>query len=179
MEWTCRCGEFAAEVETKGGFRAVCYCQSCRDFAARTEATDALDAGGGSDLTQVAPRNVRFLKGGAEKLAWLKLTPKGPVRWYTTCCNTPVASTLGSPALPFVTLQTHRFADPEAVGPVAARVFPEAATGPVPGGGGGMAALYLRFAGLVLKAKLTGGGKPNPFFGPDGKPVVEGGLVAD
>ena len=178
MEWTCRCGAFAAEAETRGGIRAVCYCNSCRAFAARTEATDSLDPAGGSDLYQVAPEQLRFLR-GADKLAWLKLTPKGPARWYTTCCNTPVASTLDTPAIPFVTLQSHRFADPAALGPVTIRVFRQAATGTVPDGGGGALKLYANFGFRALKSKLSGGSKRNPFFGSDGKPIAPGGPVAD
>lgn len=169
MEWTCRCGAFAAEVETRRGIRAVCYCESCRTFAERTGAAGDLDDAGGSDLFQVAPEEVRFLRGG-DGLAWTKLTEKGPARWFTTCCNTPVANTLGTPAVPFVTLQSHRFADPGHLGPVATRVHRRFATARVPDGGKGTYGLIWNFARRALRSRLSGGWKRNPFF-PDGKPI--------
>ena len=169
MEWTCRCGAFAAEVETRRGIRAVCYCESCRAFAERTNAAAALDEAGGSDLFQVAPEEVRFLRGG-EGLAWVRLTEKGPARWYTTCCNTPVANTMPTPGIPFVTLMSHRFADPGALGPVKARVHRRFAKQRVPDDGGGTGALLRNFAVRALRSRLTGGWKRNPFF-PGGQPV--------
>lgn len=179
MEWTCRCGALAAEVDPSEGIRAVCYCASCRRFAEMTDAVDALDAAGGSDLFQVAPERMRFTKGGAENLTWTRLTEKGPNRWFTTCCNTPVANTLATSAWPFVTLQTHRFADPEALGPVVARVNRRDATERVPDGGKGIGYLMRNFLKRALKSRLTGGWKKNPFFGPDRKPVAKGGVLAD
>lgn len=171
MEWTCRCGAFAAEVETRRGIRAVCYCESCRAFAERTGATGALDAAGGSDLFQVAPEEVLFLKPDAP-LAWIKLTDKGPARWFTTCCNTPVANTMPTPGIPFVTLMSHRFADPDALGPVRARVYRRFATQRVPDDGGGTGALLRNFAVRALRSRLTGGWRRNPFFTTTGEPIA-------
>lgn len=176
MEWTCRCGGFAAEVDTRRGIRAVCYCESCRSFAERTDAADKLDEAGGSDLFQTAPEEVAFLQGG-EGLAWLKLTEKGPARWYTTCCNTPVANTMPTPGMPFVTWMSHRFADPDALGPVRVRVHRRFATRRVPDDSAGVFALMSNFAIRALRSRLTGGWKRNPFF-PNGKPIApqsEGG----
>lgn len=179
MEWTCRCGAVAAEVDPKGGTRAVCYCSYCQDFARRTDAEAALDPQGGSDLYQVAPEAVTITR-GAGNLAWMRLTDKGPLRWYTTCCNTPVANTLDRRSVPFVTMMAHRLSDPDALGPVRVRVFRRNATGRVPDDGtGGTLPLYLGFARRVLKSFLTGGWRRNPFFGSDGRPIAEGARVAD
>ena len=171
MQWTSRCGSVTAEVETHGGVRAVCYCCSCRDFALRTGAEDALDEAGGSDLYQVAPEAVRFLA-GAEHLTWLRLSEKGPLRWYTTCCNTPVANTLGSRAIPFVTLQTHRLSEPSQLPDVSVRVFRRDATARAPEGGKGATALYLNFAKRALRSWVTGGWRHNPFFDQEGNPIA-------
>lgn len=170
MEWTCRCGAFRAEVETGRGIRAVCYCESCRTFAGKTDAADALDEAGGSDLFQVAPEEVRFTSDQAP-LAWMKLTEKGPARWYTTCCNTPVANTMPTRGIPFVTFMSHRFDDPGALGPVAARVHRRFATQRVPDDGGGTGALMRNFAVRALRSRLSGGWKRNPFF-PGGNPIA-------
>lgn len=179
MNWTCRCGAVAAEVDPAGGTRAVCYCRYCQDFARRTGAGDALDPQGGSDLFQVAPEAVRFTR-GAGNLAWLRLSDKGPLRWYTTCCGTPLANTLDRRSVPFVTMMAHRFADPNALGPVSVRVFRRDATERVPDDGtGGSLPLYMGFARRVLKSFATGGWRRNPFFGPDGKTVAAGERIAD
>lgn len=174
MDYTCRCGAFAAEIDiTPAAIRAVCYCPSCRAFAEKTKATDALDPAGGSDLLQVAPENVRFLR-GAEHLTWMQLTEKGPARWYTTCCNAPVANTLLTRAIPFVTLMTHRLADPAALPPVAVRAFRKYASQRVPDDSKGMSTLYWNFARRALKSRLSGGWKKNPFFDSTGALIASG-----
>lgn len=174
MEWTCRCGAVAADVDPKGGTRAVCYCQSCQRFAALTDATDALDAQGGSDLYQVAPENMRMIR-GADKLTWVRLTEKGPLRWRTTCCNSPVANTLDRRSIPFVTLMSQRFVEPDKLPPVSIRVFRRYATGRVPDDtSGGTVRLMAGFARRALKSRLTGGWKRNPFFTASGQPIADG-----
>ncbi|MEQ9040477.1 MAG: DUF6151 family protein [Silicimonas sp.] len=179
MEWTCRCGAVAAEIDPRGGTRAVCYCGSCRRFSALTDAGDALDAYGGSDLYQVAPENARITR-GADKLAWVRLTAKGPLRWHTTCCNTPFANTLATPSVPFLTVMSHRFSDPDALGPVAIRVFRREATGKVPDDGtGGTLPLLLAFVPRALKSRLTGGWRRNPLFDDHRRPIAGGRMLGD
>lgn len=179
MEWTCRCGQVAAEVDPRGGTRAVCYCPSCQRFAALTDAEAALDPQGGSDLYQVAPEAARITR-GKDKLTWMRLTEKGPLRWHTTCCNTPFANTLATRTIPFLTLVSHRFTDPDALGPVAVRVFRRYARGRVPDdGAGSMLPLYLAFARRALTSRLSGGWRRNPLFDDAGKPIAEGAMRSD
>lgn len=178
MQYTCRCGRFVAQVDTREGIRAVCYCNSCREFAEKTGAADALDAAGGSDLYQVAPYLIHVIQ-GADQLTWMRLTPTGPLRWYTRCCKTPVANTLASRSLPFATLQSHRFADPAALGPVICRVNRRFATDRVPDDGKGVGALYRNFAARMLKSYLTGGWRRTPFFDEKGALIDPGGAVPD
>ncbi|MFX6869136.1 DUF6151 family protein, partial [Acinetobacter baumannii] len=78
------------------------YCDDCQAFAHRLGRADLLNAQGGSDIVQVAPAALTFVK-GQNRIAGMRLTPKGLFRWHTTCCNTPVGNTLG-PAIPFVGL---------------------------------------------------------------------------
>ena len=179
MDYSCRCGAFAAEVDiTPAAIRAVCYCPSCRAFAEQTDATDALDPAGGSDLFQVAPEQIRFLR-GAENLTWMQMTEKGPARWYTTCCNSPIANTLLTRAIPFATLMSHRLAHPEALPPVGVRVFRKYATGRVPDDGMGSAALYWNFARRAVRSRLNGGWKKNPFFDASGALISSGRRAGD
>ena len=68
---------------------------------------DLLNAQGGSDIVQVAPASLTFVK-GQDRIAGVRLTPKGLFRYHTTCCNTPVGNTL-SPAIPFVGILVRAF----------------------------------------------------------------------
>ena len=59
-----------------------------------------LDAHGGSDIVQVAPRSLTFIE-GQNNIVGIRLTPKGLYRFYASCCKTPLGNTVG-PTIPFV-----------------------------------------------------------------------------
>jgi hypothetical protein len=87
--------------------RVVCYCDDCQAFAHQLGRADLLNANGGSDIVQVAPASLTFVK-GQDRIAGVRLTPKGLFRYHTTCCNTPIGNTL-SPAIPFVGILAQAF----------------------------------------------------------------------
>jgi len=173
MDYTCRCGAFAAAIDPSKGVRAVCYCKFCREFTVKTDAADTLDAAGGTDLFQVAPEEMRIMR-GADKLAWTRFTPKGPIRWFTTCCNSPIANTLATRAIPFVTLNTPRLVPQDAVPPIKVRVHRKFATKRVPDDSHGVGYLMRNFGRRALKSRLNGGWKRNPFFDAYGKLISDG-----
>ena len=112
MELRCRCGEVVGRVENASPQkvnRVVCYCDDCQAFAHQLGRADLLNAQGGTDIIQVAPAALTFLK-GQQHIAGLRLSPKGLFRFHTTCCNTPVGNTL-SPAIPFVGIVAQVFDD--------------------------------------------------------------------
>ncbi len=93
----CRCGEVVGVVTNASPQkvnRVICYCDDCQAFAHQLGRADLLNAQGGSDIVQVAPASLTFIK-GQNRIAGVRLTPKGLFRWHTTCCNTPVGNTLG------------------------------------------------------------------------------------
>jgi len=169
--WTCKCGEVALSVAPKGGTRVVCYCNSCRDFATRLGAGDILDEFGGSDLYQVAPEAAQFVK-GADKIAWTKMTDKGPARWFTKCCHTPLANTLTTRSIPFLTLQTAYLSGKEALAPIEMRLFRKFATGYVPKTKYGQGRLLREFAVRSIRSRLSGGWRRSPLFDDAGKPIA-------
>jgi len=169
--WTCKCGQVALAVAPKGGTRVVCYCNSCRDFATRLGAGDILDAWGGSDLYQVGPEAAQFLR-GADKVAWTRMTDKGPARWFTTCCHSPLANTLPTRAIPFLTLQTAYLSNKDILPPIDIRVFRKFATGRVPDTNYGQGRLLREFAVRSLKSRLSGGWRRNPLFDDAGLPIA-------
>lgn len=169
LTWKCKCGEVAVEVPPSG-HRVVCYCESCRDFALALNSADRLDPQGGSDLLQVAPKGLRIVR-GQDRLAYMRMTPKGPLRWYTRCCGTPMANTLATRALPFASLQVHDLAPSDDLPPVRARVNLSGATGRVEGARGSVLSLILGVLGKAAWTHLTLRARHNPFFNSDGSPA--------
>jgi len=168
--WTCGCGSVEAEVPTTG-MRIICYCETCRAFVERLGHGERLDYAGGNDLLQVAPHQVRFRK-GQDKLGWFQVTPKGPLRWYATCCGTPMVNTLGTMKFPFASFQVADLKPQEGLPKVRARVNLKGATTRVTEPVGSALALVFGLLSRVAKARLTGNWKTNPFFGEDGRPIV-------
>ena len=181
----CGCGTVTGVVHdvspAKGNYIA-CYCNDCRAFARYLgHADETLDEFGGTRIFQTVSAWVHF-NDGRDRLACLKLSPKGILRWYAGCCRTPIGNTLGSPTLPFVGLVHTCLKDgPDgvtcdaAMGPLLGAVFTRSARGDssaqkptemkiLP--------LMTRFARFMLMARLRGDHKRSPFFGPDGKPMA-------
>lgn len=168
---SCRCGEVQGVVTNASPQevnRVVCYCDDCQAFLHQLGRADLLNARGGSDIVQLAPASLSFTR-GQDRIAGLRLTPKGLLRWHTTCCNTPVGNTLG-PALPFVGIVAQAF-DADAQGadgafgaPVGA-ILGKFAIGKAPAGSTGInLGLLFRAIAKVLGWRLGGRTWPHPFF---------------
>jgi Family of unknown function (DUF6151) len=159
----CSCGTLRArarEVSPSGGVHAVCYCDDCQAFAHFLgRPAEILDAQGGTEVFQMSAARLS-IDAGAERLACMRLSPRGMCRWYASCCNTPLGNTLPRPA-----------ADPtlaKALGPVRARAFGRFARGGVAAvpAGGSLAAVVARFFALALKWRLRGDQRRSAFFVP-------------
>ena len=182
----CRCGTLRGLVnEPRSANRVVCYCRDCQAFAVflgRQE--EILDERGGSDLIQVLPKNVTFTQ-GIEALACLRLTQKGMVRWYASCCRTPIGNTLATPKVSFVGLLSTCLENPgvpldEAFGPVRAWINPSGARGSPKPQIAGRGRIVAWLIGSVLKARLNGDYRHTPFFRADtGAPVVSPRVLSD
>jgi hypothetical protein len=172
-ELRCRCGEVKGVVTNASPRtvnRVVCYCDDCQAFAHQLGRADLLNSQGGSDIVQIAPASLTFVK-GQHRIAGLRLTPRGLFRWYATCCNTPVGNTL-SPALPFVGIVAQAFdndtqrAD-QVFGPPTGAILGKYAIGKAPAGSTGIDLPFLlRAIAKVLTWRLRGRTWPHPFFKP-------------
>ena len=78
--------------------RVVCYCDDCQAFAHFLKREDILDEHGGTDIVQVTQAQVKLPKA---ELRCMRLSEKGPFRWYTACCKTPAGNTLHKYWSPF------------------------------------------------------------------------------
>src|SRR5687768_4861211 len=100
----CRCGTVrgvAHGVEPGAINHCFCYCDDCQAFAHFLgRADDVLDAWGGTEITQMSQARLAFVS-GTDSIAAMRLTEKGLMRWYASCCNTPIGNTLATGAMPF------------------------------------------------------------------------------
>lgn len=175
----CRCGTLRGYLQNRRSVnRAVCYCRDCQAFAhflGRQQ--DVLDERGGSDIIQILPRDVTFTQ-GIESLACMRLTPKGLLRWYASCCRTPIGNTLDTPKISFVGLLHSCLEGPTesldaAFGPVRAWVNTQGAKGDPKPKVVGMGRALRWFIGTIIKARLSGDYKRTPFFRADARtPIV-------
>jgi hypothetical protein len=177
----CRCGTLRGTLRPgRPGdtLHLVCYCRDCQTFAhALGQPERVLDAHGGTELLQVGPARLT-LEAGADRLACLRLRPKGLLRWYAACCATPIGNTLATPDAPFVGLITACLDDAAraALPPPRRGVFGRTAhggTGDVPAASGPPLGLGLKMAAKIMGRRLRGEHRPTPFFDAHNRPVAE------
>ncbi|MCV6606239.1 MAG: DUF6151 family protein [Porticoccaceae bacterium] len=180
LSLSCQCGEVqgtARDVSAKTGNHLVCYCHHCQRFMKELGQEALLDDNGGSYIFQMPSCNLIIHK-GHDQLRCLKLTPKGPLRWHTACCNSPIANTF-SPGMPLVGILTSFIAaeaDRTNLGKVRFYVQGQNAIGKPP-----HPVVHPKFPGKLIRrilrqalwGKLQGRQKPNPFFSDEGKPVYK------
>jgi hypothetical protein len=170
-ELRCRCGEvrgWASDASPRTVNRVVCYCDDCQAFLHHLGRADLLDDHGGTDIVQVAPASLAFHR-GAERIAGVRLSPKGLHRFYATCCNTPLGNTVG-PSIPFVGVMAQAFegsarGPDDLFGPPLGAILGRFAVGTPPAGSTRMNyPLFLRAIRMVLGWRVTGKAWPHPFF---------------
>lgn len=169
VPFACVCGVVhgSLDVTPRGGRHLTCACKSCRSAEVHLGQPDPGAAG--VAIYQTTPDRIT-IDAGHDRLAVMRLSPKGLFRWHATCCNSPLFNTMPGPGLPFVGVLVARIPDPDPLGPVMARVNIPTVSGK-PRNEGIMASTFglLRRA---MQAKLTGRGKRTPFFSPDGSPTA-------
>jgi len=176
----CRCGTVrgvARAVSPRTVNHCFCYCDDCQAFAHFLgRADDLLDAYGGTEVVQMSQASFA-LTAGVESLAAMRLTEKGLMRWYASCCNTPIGNTLPTPAIPFIGLIRAFIDAPQAaLGPIRGRAFAQNAKGgraAVPQDGSSDFAMLVRMLPKLLGWRLRGDHKRSPLFDAANRPLVE------
>ena len=168
----CRCGALRGTLDRPEGSRfghAVCYCDDCRAFVRWLGREELLDAGGGTEILQVAPAQVRLEAPGT--LACARLTASGLHRFYARCCRTPVANAV-SARVPFVGLSVTGLGLAIAHAPVG--VHGRFAQGPTIPRTSARASLGVmtEAIGNLTSWWLRGAGRPSPIFDEAGAPRV-------
>jgi hypothetical protein len=175
----CRCGRLKGYVShPKKVNRGVCYCKDCQAYAHFLGNTgDILDEMGGTDVVATLPKYITFTQ-GFEALACMSLTENGLLRWYASCCNTPIANTPRDFKVCFVGLVHTCLEDPSSslessFGPVRMRVNAKSAKGRPKSMPISTIASVLRFLNSLIRARLNGSYTCTPFFVPGrGSPVI-------
>ena len=176
----CQCGTLKGTLtHPKSVNRLVCYCRDCQAFAHFLgKASETLDAQGGTEVIQTVPANLTFTA-GQEVLACVRLSEKGLIRWYASCCHTPIGNTLSDYRISFIglvhtCLQTPEKSLDSAFGPIRMRAFAKGAKG-----GGvksnplAMMSGIFRMIAMLTRARVTGAYKRTPLFSPDtGAPIA-------
>ncbi len=174
----CQCGHLRGQLSnTEKSTRIMCYCKDCQAFAHYLgKAGDMIDAQGGVDVAVSQPEQVSFTS-GTDALACMSLSSKGMLRWYASCCNTPIGNTARDSKMAFVGLSVACVADSPAkadsvFGPIRMRSHTGNAKGEVPSSGLAAVATMAGFAVKLLRARVGGGYLRTPFFKPGGKEPV-------
>jgi hypothetical protein len=177
----CRCGTVrgvARRVAPSTVNHCFCYCDDCQAFAHFLgRADDVLDAYGGTEITQMSQACVAFTA-GADTVAAMRLSAKGMIRWYASCCGTPIGNTMPTSAMPFLgVIKAFVNAPATALGPIRGRGFTKSAKGgraAVPKDGLPEAVMIARVLAKILLWRLRGDHKRSPLLdAATGKPVVE------
>lgn len=193
FEIRCSCGSLQGRAVAGAGHRGnrlFCYCDDCQSFAHFLErADDVLDRHGGTEIYQMSPADLEITS-GREHLAAVRLRPKGLLRWYAGCCNTPIGNTLATPGLPFVGV-VNACAHPgpdgrplgDVQGPVKGRIMGRFATGDRDGLDAHNAippSMMARFMWNMLRWRFRRDRRSTPFFDAGtGQPVVEPRVLSD
>jgi hypothetical protein len=175
----CRCGTIKGHVVRPGmGTRAICYCRDCQAFAHFLKRADTvLDENGGTAIVATLPKQVHFSQ-GHQALACLSLSDKGMLRWYASCCNTPIGNTPRDFKTAYVgligsCLESTSPSLQESFGAVRMVLNTKSARGHVKSTPWGNLVAMLGLMKSVIGARLSGNTKRNPFFGAEsGLPVA-------
>lgn len=174
LGFACTCGALRGEirdVSPSAYTHIVCHCRDCRAAYTHLGLADPEKVG----ILQTAQDRIRITKGG-ENLRVFRHTPKGALRWYATCCDTPLFYTPLKARLVHVGVNTDRLDAPQAVGKVMAEGFV-----PKPGGGQihrGMGRMVGRMVSRMAASNLSGAWRETPFFEDDGSPARDAKILS-
>jgi len=142
------------------GTHVLCHCGDCR-AAARHLTGKVADT---ADVYQTTPDRITFLQ-GFDRLAVLRLSPRGLNRVYATCCNTAICNLIRTRQVPFAGWHVDTLSDSEILGPVVTEGFIQK------GEKIGHKGILHSVGGVLsraLSARIDGRWRQTPFFAEDG-----------
>ena len=107
MTFSCACGTVAgtiADVGPKQGDYVYCHCTDCQAVPRLLGAEErVLERAGGTALYQTRCAKLS-LDSGKDMLAGVHMTDQPTLRWYASCCDTPLFNTYANGKLPYTTI---------------------------------------------------------------------------
>ncbi|MEP5761388.1 MAG: DUF6151 family protein [Litoreibacter sp.] len=158
----CNCGTLEAvvtDVSPHHGTRVTCYCDDCRAGTRIMYPND--DCLDGVGIFQTDPDKL-YIRAGHDQLANFSLSPRGLLRWYAKCCDTPMFNTMRSSRLPFVGVLLSANDDNSVFGPIRAQGFIKTADGKIQHKG--MFLMVSRMFRRIIASLVTGRWRKTPFF---------------
>lgn len=174
LGFACICGELRGkihDVSPSAYTHVICHCKDCRSAYTHLGLADPEKVG----ILQTTQDRIAITDGG-EHLRVFRHTKKGALRWYATCCGTPLFYTPLKARLVHVGVNTDRLDTPETIGKVMAVGFM-----PKPGGGQvnkGMGRMLGRMMSRMAAKNLNGEWRDTPFFDDDGAPVHDAKVLS-
>lgn len=171
VAFSCQCGEVCGtlhDMTPRAGGQVQCHCDDCRRAIVWLGQPDP--GPDGVRYFQTVPERVSFTQ-GQDRLAAYLWKHKRLMRWYATCCNTPMFNTLDSPKWAFASIMVTTMDDPSPIGPVTAHAFV-----PKSNGKKGHTNVVGFFGGFVLRTlgqRLSGKWRNTPFFDDNGQPIAK------
>lgn len=162
----CRCGAIRGTVDPRHLYcRAVCYCTDCQVFARYLGPPgENLNRQGGTEVVAMLPASVHFTA-GVDKLACMSLSDRGLLRWYASCCRTPIGNTPRDWKTSYVGLVKASLPNlDESFGPLKISFNAKSAHGDVKATPLATFLGVMRIMRKVIGARLSGRYKENPFF---------------
>lgn len=155
--------------------RLICYCTDCRAFARFLgTAPCVLDEQGGTEIVQVAQHRLSFYQ-GRDLLSAIRLSENGMIRWYATCCGTPIGNTAASRKTSFIGL-VHSCLDHQQMdkdfGAKVAVLNTDTALGQMKPKQRGLLGVIARFIWIIAMNRVNGRYKKSPLFDSSGLPLV-------
>lgn len=162
----CRCGAIQGTVDPRHLLcRAVCYCTDCQVFARFLGSPgENMNSQGGTEIVAILPAAVHFTA-GVDKLACMSLSDKGLLRWYASCCRTPIGNTPRDWKTSYVGLVKACLPNlDESFGPTTIAFNTKSARGEVKATSFATFLGVIRIMRKIIGARLGGRYKENPFF---------------
>lgn len=165
----CRCGRLRAYLASSAAaVRAVCYCNDCQAYARFLATPGVVDEDGGTEVVASLPMHLHFTA-GLDALACMSLSERGLLRWYASCCDTPIGNTPRKLDVPYVGV-IHSCVEgdsrtiEDSFGRRRIAVNTKSARNPVRPTPIASTAAVLGLMTRAFGARLSGAYKSNPFF---------------
>ena len=172
---SCTCGTLRGTLrDVSAANHVVCHCIDCQTWMHHLGRPELLTEHGGSPIVQTVQSRVTFTD-GVDQLQCKRLGPKGPLRFYAGCCNTPVANLAANPKMAFAGVSRHLLPEGTDLGPPVG-LFARDAQGDrsTLDAHDKLPPVFMARAGLgMLVDRMLGRNRPDPFRNDDGTPVVE------